>query len=63
MVADLHEIEVFFTLDPDQSWPVGILAAQGQRLFFEYSSGWLKRNLELSPLKLPLKSGFSYPGL
>lgn len=57
MVSELHELEVFFTLSPDDSWPVGILAAQGQRLFFEYSSGWLKRNLELSPLNLPLKSG------
>lgn len=57
MVAKLREIEVFFTLDPDKSWPVGILAAQGQRLFFEYNADWLQRNLELSPFVMPLKSG------
>ena len=57
MVAKIREIEVFFTLVPNESWPVGILAAQGQRLFFEYSPDWLQRNLELSPFKLPLKPG------
>ncbi|MCD6533021.1 MAG: type II toxin-antitoxin system HipA family toxin [Deltaproteobacteria bacterium] len=57
MVVKVREVEVFFTLDPDNSWPVGVLAAQGQRLFFEYSPDWLKRNLELSPFILPLKSG------
>ena len=57
MAAKVREIEVFFTLDPDESWSVGTLAAQGQRLFFEYSSDWLKRNLELSPFSLPLKPG------
>ena len=57
MVTKIREIEVFFTLDPNESWPVGVLAAQGQRLFFEYSPDWLQRNLELSPFKLPLKPG------
>lgn len=57
MATTVREIEVFFTRDPDISWPVGILAAQGRRLFFEYNPDWLKRNLELSPLNLPLKPG------
>jgi serine/threonine-protein kinase HipA len=57
MAADLQEIQVYFTAEPDKSELVGILASQGQRLFFEYSPSWLQRNLELSPFILPAKPG------
>lgn len=57
MAAGFQEIEVCFTSGPDKSWSVGILAEQGQHLFFEYSPDWLQRNLELSPFILPAKSG------
>jgi len=57
MATGIQEIEVYFTSGPDKSLLVGILATQGQRVFFEYSSNWLQRNLELSPFTLPLKAG------
>lgn len=57
MAADLQEIQVNFTTSPDKSEVVGILASQGQRLFFEYSPSWLQRKLELSPFTLPAKPG------
>ncbi|MGB3221684.1 MAG: type II toxin-antitoxin system HipA family toxin [Desulforhopalus sp.] len=57
MAADLQEIQVHFTASPDKSESVGILASQGQRLFFEYSPSWLQRKLELSPFTLPAKPG------
>lgn len=57
MTGDIREIEVRFTPSPSESWPVGILAAQGQKNFFEYDPSWLQRNLELSPFILPAKPG------
>ncbi len=59
MASGIQEIEVCFTSSPDQSLSVGILAAQGQRIFFEYSPEWLQRNLELSPFTLPVKPGLT----
>jgi len=57
MVAKVREIEVVFTIDPEKSWPVGVLAMHRGAFFFEYGSELLARNLELSPFKLPLKPG------
>ncbi|MFN2355912.1 MAG: type II toxin-antitoxin system HipA family toxin, partial [Desulfopila sp.] len=57
MAADLQEIQVNFTAGPGKSESVGILARQGQRIFFEYSPSWLQRKLELSPFTLPAKPG------
>ena len=36
---------------------VGLLLQDKQRIFFEYASEFLKSGIELSPFKLPLKSG------
>jgi len=57
MATDIQEIEVFFTSTPDESLSIGILAIQNKRLYFEYNSDWLQKNLELSPFTLPLKPG------
>ena len=37
--------------------PVGRLASRERRIYFEYDAEFLTRNLEISPLKLPLESG------
>ncbi len=37
--------------------PVGKLAYKEKRIYFEYDQEFLKRGIELSPYKLPLKSG------
>jgi len=37
--------------------PVGRIALQNRKIFFEYASDFLGRGLELSPFKLPLKPG------
>jgi serine/threonine-protein kinase HipA len=39
--------------------PVGRLALQNRKIFFEYASSFLELNLELSPFKLPLKAGLT----
>lgn len=57
MVSAVHEIEVFFTTGSGEPCPVGILAEQRRRFFFEYNPAWLERNLELSPFILPAKKG------
>ena len=36
---------------------VGLLVQENQRIFFEYAPDFLKSGIELSPFKLPLKSG------
>lgn len=37
--------------------PVGRLAVRGRQIFFEYNDAFIKSGLEISPLRLPLKSG------
>ena len=37
--------------------PVGRLAMRGRQVFFEYNDVFIKLGLEISPLRLPLKSG------
>jgi serine/threonine-protein kinase HipA len=37
--------------------PVGRLAIRDAKIYFEYEKDFIQRNLEISPLKLPLKSG------
>ncbi|GAB3515872.1 type II toxin-antitoxin system HipA family toxin [Emticicia fontis] len=39
--------------------PVGRLAARDGVIYFEYHNSFLQSNLEISPLRLPLKSGVS----
>jgi serine/threonine-protein kinase HipA len=37
--------------------PVGRLAIRGQKIYFEYDAAFVESGLEISPLRLPLKSG------
>ncbi|MDH1603411.1 type II toxin-antitoxin system HipA family toxin [Empedobacter sp. GD03739] len=37
--------------------PVGKLAIQNNTIYFQYNDDFLQRNLEISPIKLPLQSG------
>jgi serine/threonine-protein kinase HipA len=37
--------------------PVGRLALQNRRVWFQYDESFITRGLELSPFKLPLKQG------
>jgi len=39
--------------------PVGRLASHDHKTYFEYDTSFLKRGLEISPLRLPLKPGLS----
>ena len=39
-----------------ESWPLGELADDGRDLLFEYSKEALREALELSPLRLPIRS-------
>ena len=41
----------------DETIPVGRLAAREGKIYFEYDSGFIKRGLEISPLRLPLQTG------
>ena len=51
----MKKLEVRFTLDPKESFPVGTLAEESGRLFFEYAPEWLSRGLNLSPFRLPFE--------
>ncbi len=37
--------------------PIGTLAQKNQKIYFEYDANFLKSNIQISPYKLPLKSG------
>ena len=39
--------------------PVGRLALRDHRMYFEYHASFIEKNIEISPLKLPLKAGLS----
>ncbi|PTW61682.1 serine/threonine-protein kinase HipA [Breoghania corrubedonensis] len=39
--------------------PVGRLATRDRKIYFEYDASFLKRGLDISPLRLPLKPGLS----
>jgi len=49
-------VHVYFT-QPTGKVPMGRLAQNEHQLFFEYDPEFLKRGLDLSPFKLPLKPG------
>jgi serine/threonine-protein kinase HipA len=54
----MNSLQVRFTADSGQpARPVGALAHQRGRVFFEYSEEWLKTNLNLSPIRLPFLTG------
>jgi serine/threonine-protein kinase HipA len=41
----------------DKIIPVGRLAIRDRKIYFEYHSSFIEKNLDISPLRLPLKSG------
>lgn len=43
----------------DATIPVGRLAIRDRKIYFEYHSTFIEANLDISPLRLPLKSGVS----
>ena len=61
-------VQVYYLGNQDKLF-VGRLALKDRKIFFEYNSEFLKTGLELSPLKLPLKStvftsdGYLFEGL
>ncbi|MBW2328587.1 MAG: HipA N-terminal domain-containing protein [Deltaproteobacteria bacterium] len=57
MAPGYREIEIYFTKNPKQSFPVGTLAEKENSIYFEYHQGWLDSGLELSPFTLPCKPG------
>lgn len=57
MTFQTHQmIHVYFWM-PEGKISVGRLALKDRQIFFEYSREFLKRGLQISPLKLPLKPG------
>ncbi len=56
MVEHGHVVEVYFTRQAEKIL-MGRLLFKGRQVFFEYAADFLKTGLELSPFKLPLKSG------
>ena len=57
MATRIQEVEVCFSIGLDESMLIGILVTHGQQVVFEDSQDWLQRDLELSPLTLPVKPG------
>jgi len=53
---NISMLHVYFIRETEKI-PMGRLALKDRKIFFEYSPEFLKTGLELSPLKLPLKSG------
>ncbi len=53
----LNKLEVRFSRAPGDATPVGTLAEQKKRVYFEYDEDWLGLGLELSPFHVPLRSG------
>ncbi|MGB4056710.1 MAG: type II toxin-antitoxin system HipA family toxin, partial [Alphaproteobacteria bacterium] len=49
-------IHVSLIFDQDRI-PVGRLALQNRKIYFEYDKGFLERNLKISPYKFPVKPG------
>lgn len=53
---NISVVHVYFIHGKDKL-SMGRLALKDRRIFFEYNLGFIKTGLELSPFKLPLKSG------
>ena len=57
----MKKLDVRFTRSPEESWPVGVLAEDRGRVYFEYAPDFLARKLNLSPFRLPFQGGlFEY---
>ena len=53
----MRKLEVRFTRSTGDSSPVGTLAEDHGRVYFEYSPGFLAAGLNLSPFRLPFEPG------
>ena len=53
----MRKLEVRFTRSPGGSLPVGTLAEDHGRVYFEYSPDFLAAGLNLSPFRLPFEPG------
>jgi serine/threonine-protein kinase HipA len=53
----MRKLEVRFTRSPGDSLPVGTLAEDHGRVYFEYSPDFLAAGLNLSPFRLPFEPG------
>lgn len=53
----MKKLEVRFTRGPGDSLPVGTLADDRGRVYFEYAREFLATGLNLSPFRLPFESG------
>jgi serine/threonine-protein kinase HipA len=57
----MKKLDVRFTRSPGDSMPVGTLAEDRGRMYFEYAAEFLATGLDLSPFRLPLEPGlFEY---
>ena len=52
----INEVKVGIDFN-EEIIPVGRLAARDNRIYFEYDQDFISRELEISPIKLPLSSG------
>jgi len=57
-IAFVKEVKVGVNFG-DGVVPVGRLAMRERTIYFEYDRAFIERGLEISPLRLPLKSGVS----
>jgi len=53
----MKKLEVRFTRSPGDSQPVGTLAEDRGRVYFEYTTDFLATGLNLSPFRLPFEPG------
>jgi len=53
----MKKVEVRFTRSPGDSMPVGVLAENAGRVYFEYAADFLATGLDLSPFRLPFEPG------
>jgi len=52
----VDQIKVFLDF-ADAPAPVGRLAIRDRQIYFEYERNFLERGIEISPLRLPLRTG------
>ena len=59
-ITSVKEIKVSLDFGQDsekKTLSVGRLAIRDRKIYFEYDAAFIRSGLELSPLRLPLKSG------
>ena len=53
----MKKLEVRWARSADETSPVGVLAEDRHRIYFEYDAAALEQGVSLSPFKLPLQPG------